>query len=191
MGLVDESMERAGEVVTPRSIPLSERVYLWRRQYSSTLLLLLPLLLYMALVFAMPIVLQVAFGFFSRELYKGVIWKIVPAFTLENFALIFSPAKSYFSSLLWTIGVAFFTSTLSIALSLPVAYFLARYNAKGKSLIEVSFLLPIFGDVFTLFALAFAFAPQGPINWLLMGLKLIQEPIQFVGSPLVVVIWMS
>jgi spermidine/putrescine transport system permease protein len=191
MGLVDEPMDRAGDIVTPSSIPLSERVYRWRQQYSSTLLLLLPLLLYMALVFAVPIVLQIAFGFFSRELYKGVIWKIVPNFTLNNFALIFSPEKSYFLNLLWTLGVAFFTSSLSIALSLPVAYFLARYEVRGKSLIEISFLLPIFGDVFTVFALAYAFAPQGPINWLLMGLGLIHQPIQFVGSPLIVVIWMS
>src|SRR5258706_4345484 len=146
MGLVDERMDRAADIVSPSSIPLSERAYRWRRQYSSTLLLLLPLLLYMALVFAVPIVLQIAFGFFSRELYKGVIWKIVPNFTLNNFALIFSPEKSYFLNLLWTLGVAFFTSSLSIALSLPVAYFLARYEVRGKSLIEISFLLPIFGD---------------------------------------------
>jgi ABC-type spermidine/putrescine transport system permease subunit I len=145
----------------------------------------------MALVFAVPIALQVMFGFYSRELYKGVVWKVVPDFKLDNFILIFNPEKTYFASLLWTLGVAFFTSSLSIGLSLPVAYFLARYEARGKSLIEISFLLPIFGDVFTLFALAYAFAPQGPVNWVLMGLGLIQQPIQFVGSPLIVVIWMS
>lgn len=191
MGLRNDPVARASEVIPARSSRLSERVYLWRRQHGSTVLLLLPLLLYMALVFAVPIVLQIAFGFFSRELYQGVIWKIVPDFTLDNFALIFSPQKNYLSNLIWTLGVAFFTSTLSIAFALPVAYFLARYEARGKSLIEVSFLLPIFGDVFTVFALAYAFAPQGPVNWLLMGLGLIQQPIQFVGSPLIVIIWMS
>src|SRR5690349_14019436 len=111
-------MDRAGDIVAARSIPFSERLYRWRRQNGSTLLLLLPLLLFMAVVFAVPVVLQVAFGFFSRELYQGVIWKIVPDFTLDNFALIFSPEKSYFVNLLWTLGVAFFTSSLSIALSL-------------------------------------------------------------------------
>jgi len=180
-----------GEVVTARSIPLSERFYLWRRQYGSTILLLLPLLLYMLIVFIVPITLQVAFGFFSRELYKGVVWKIVPDFTLDNFALIFNTQKPYLLNLAWTLGVALLTSSLSIALALPVAYFLARYNPRGKSLIEISFLLPIFGDVFTIFALAYAFAAQGPVNWLLLGLHLIQQPIKFVGSPLIVVIWMS
>jgi ABC-type spermidine/putrescine transport system permease subunit I len=184
-------VDQAVEVIPVRVIPFSERFYLWRRRYGSTTLLLLPLLLFMALVFAVPIVLQIAFGFFTRELYQGVIWRIVPNFTLDNFALVFSPEKTYVANLLWTLGVAFFTSGLSIVLALPVAYFLARYEARGKSLIEVSFLLPIFGDVFTVFALAYAFAPQGPVNWLLMGLGLIQTPIKFIGSPLIVVIWMS
>jgi len=186
----NQPIKRVSEPVT-RSLSISERFDQWRRRYGSTVLMLLPLLVYMALVFAVPIALQVMFGFYSRELYKGVVWKVVPGFTLDNFALVFNPEKTYFSSLLWTLGVAFFTSILSIALSLPVAYFLARYEVRGKSLIEISFLLPIFGDVFTLFALAYAFAPQGPVNWLLMGLHLIQQPIQFVGSPLLVVIWMS
>jgi ABC-type spermidine/putrescine transport system permease subunit I len=186
----NEPIKRVSDPVT-RSLSIAERFDQWRRHYGSTVLLLLPLLVYMALVFAVPIALQVMFGFYSRELYKGVVWKVVPGFTLDNFALVFNPEKTYFSSLLWTLGVAFFTSSLSIALSLPAAYFLARYEARGKSLIEISFLLPIFGDVFTLFALAYAFAPQGPVNWLLMGLGLIQQPIQFVGSPLLVIIWMS
>jgi ABC-type spermidine/putrescine transport system permease subunit I len=174
-----------------RPSSLSERIYRWRQRYGSTTLLLFPLLLYMALVFAVPITLQVLFGFFSRELYKGVIWKVVPTISADNFLLIFNPEKTYFESLLWTLGVAMFTSALSIGLSLPAAYFLARYNPRGKSLIEISFLLPIFGDVFTLFAVAFAFAPRGPVNWLFLTLGLIQEPIQFIGSPLIVIIWMS
>lgn len=191
MGLRNEPVDRVSGIVATPSISLSEKFWWWRRRYGSTLLLLLPLLLYMLLVFAVPIALQVAFGFFSRELYKGVIWKVVPVLTLSNFATIFDPAQPYLTSLAWTLGVAFFTSAMSITLSLPVAYFLARYNPRGKSLIEISFLLPIFGDVFTLFALAYAFAPEGPINWVLMGLHLVQQPVQFVGSPLIVVIWMS
>jgi ABC-type spermidine/putrescine transport system permease subunit I len=155
-------------------------------------LLASPLLIYMALVFAVPIILQIAFAFYTRELYKGVLWRPVPNFTLENFARAFSGEESYLQSIVWTVGVAFFTSAMAIVLSLPVAYFLARFNPRGKSVIELSFLLPIFGDIFTLYALAFALAPQGPLNWLLMGLGLIQQPIQFIGgTSLGVIIWLS
>jgi ABC-type spermidine/putrescine transport system permease subunit I len=145
----------------------------------------------MALVFVVPIILQVTFGFYTLELYRGVLWRPIPVFTLENFARAFSGEETYLQSIVWTVGVAFLTSAISITLSLPVAYFLARFNPRGKSIIEISFLLPIFGDIFTLFAVAYAFTPQGPVNWLLMGLGLIREPLQFLGSPLGVIVWMS
>jgi ABC-type spermidine/putrescine transport system permease subunit I len=186
-----EPLDRVGGQLGARPLDALHRLRSWWRQQRGTLLLLTPLLLYMALVFAVPIVLQVTFGFYSRELYKEVLWRPKPDFTLENFARAFNGSEPYLQSIVWTIGVAFFTSAVSILLSLPVAYFLARYNPFGKSIIELSFLLPIFGDIFTLFALAYAFAPQGPVNWLLMGLGLIQTPIQFLGSPLGVIIWMS
>ena len=43
----------------------------WFRRNRSTVFLLGPLLLYMALVFAVPVGFQVAFAFFRRVLYKG------------------------------------------------------------------------------------------------------------------------
>jgi len=155
----------------------------------STLALLGPLLLYMALVFAVPVGFQIGFAFFTRELYKGVIWLPKPAFSLENFARAFSDS-AYSTSLVWTVGVALFTSTISIILALPVAYFLARYKPVGGAFIELSFLLPIFGEIFTAYALAYALTPEGPLNWLLTSLHLIQEPLRLVSSPVAVVIWM-
>jgi len=186
-----EQIDRVGGQTPTRSVIFKIRLQKWWRQNGGTLLLLAPMLLYMGLVFVVPILFQVAFGFYSRELYKGVLWLPVPDFTMENFSRVFNSDEVYLQSLAWTVGVAFFTSTVSITLSLPVAYFLARYKPVGKTIIELSFLLPIFGEIFTLFALAYAFAPQGPINWLLTGLGLIQEPIRFIGSPIVVIIWMS
>ena len=188
---LDETLDQAGRRSPAQSLTWIERLQRWRRNHGSTVLLLLPLIVFMGLVFVVPIILQVSFAFYSRELYKGVLWRPVPDFTLENFALAFNPDETYLQSIVWTIGIAFFTSAVSIALSLPVAYFLARYQPRGKSIIEVSFLLPIFGDIFTLFALAYSFTPQGPINTVLMGLGLIREPLQFLGSPLGVIIWMS
>jgi ABC-type spermidine/putrescine transport system permease subunit I len=73
---------------------------------------------------------------------------------------------------------------------MPVAYFLARYKPFGRGLIEISFLLPIFGEIFTVYALAYALVPQGPVNWALMGLGIIKEPLRLVSSPIAVVAWM-
>jgi ABC-type spermidine/putrescine transport system permease subunit I len=154
------------------------------------LLLLAPLLVYMITVFAVPMAFQVAFAFFERELIKGVLWVPKPAFSFENFARVFGES-TYRFSLVWTVGIAFLTTTISIILALPVAYFLARMQVRGRPLIELSFLLPIFGEIFTIYALAYALTPQGPLNWLLLKLHLIQEPLSLVGSPLSVIVWMS
>jgi ABC-type spermidine/putrescine transport system permease subunit I len=143
----------------------------------------------MLLVFAIPVGYQLAFAFYSRELYRRVLWLPVPDFTMVNFVRAFTEAE-YLNSLAWTLGVALFTSGVSVTLALPIAYFLARYRAFGRPVIELSFLLPIFGEIFTLYALAYALTPQGPLNWLLLTLGVIREPLQLVRNPVSVLIWM-
>ena len=134
---------------------------------------------------------QIAFAFFERYLYKEVLWLIKPAFQFGNFIEAFTTAK-YRYSMVWTLGVAFFTTAISIVLALPVAYFLARAkNVVGRTVIEISFLLPIFGEVFVIYALAYALGPQGPVNWMLTGLNIIKEPLIFIGSKPFVIFWMS
>lgn len=162
----------------------------WLARYGPTLLLLAPLLIFMLGVFAVPMAFQVAFAFFTREFYKNVVWIPKPAFNLGNFIAAFTdPAYRY--SILWTLGIAFVTTTANVLLALPVAYFLARMKVWGRSLIELSFLLPIFGEIFTIYALAYALTPEGPLNWLLKKLHLVNEPLSLVGSPWSVIIWMS
>ncbi len=169
--------------------PRSAGRYRWLRRNGTTALLLAPLLIYMATVFAVPMGFQVAFAFFRRELYKEIVWMPVPAFQFGNFIEAFRN-PTYRFSFFWTVGVALFTTAVSIALALPVAYFLARMKVWGRSLIELSFLLPIFGEIFTIYALAYALTPEGPVNWLLAKLGLITKPISFIGSPATVVLWM-
>jgi ABC-type spermidine/putrescine transport system permease subunit I len=184
------SREWVGKPELPHPASAGSRVQAWLRRNGSTILLLSPLLIYMAAVFAVPMAYQLAFAFYDRVLVKGVLWLPKPAFQFGNFIRIFTDS-GYRFSLVWTVGVAFLTTSLSIVLAMPVAYFLARMKVWGRNLIEISFLLPIFGDVFTIFALAYALAPQGPLNWALMGLGIIHKPIGFVGSVPFVLAWMS
>ncbi|HEY7029816.1 MAG TPA: ABC transporter permease [Thermomicrobiales bacterium] len=179
-----------GERALPRPIGLAARVDDWRRAHGPTLLLLLPLLVYMGLVFAVPVAYQLAFAFYSRRLYKGVVWLTQRDFTFLNFRRVFTETE-YLHSLAWTVGVALLTSAVSITLALPIAYYLARYNAFGRPFIELSFLLPIFGEVFTLYAIAYALTPQGPVNWLLTGLHIVDHPLQLTRTPIAALVFMS
>ena len=64
----------AGGLELPRPAPLGERLRTFVRHNLPILLLLSPLLLYIALVFAAPMVYQIAFAFFERILYKEILW---------------------------------------------------------------------------------------------------------------------
>ena len=182
--------QSAGELELPRPVPFGERLRTFGRHNLPVLLLLSPLLVYIIVVFAAPMMYQIAFAFYERILYKEILWLPKPAFQFGNFVEAFSNPKYRFS-MVWTIGIAFFTTGVSIALALPVAYFLARAKVWGRSLIEISFLLPIFGEVFVIYALAYALGPEGPVNWVLMGLHLISKPLIFIGSKPFVIFWMS
>jgi iron(III) transport system permease protein len=69
----------------------------------------------------------------------------------------------------------------STAFGLPLAYILARYRLKGKTLLTALILLPI---VLPAYAGAFAFivffGKQGTLNLLLLELGLIAKPINFI-----------
>jgi spermidine/putrescine transport system permease protein len=187
----EATVKYSGKRAASPSLSLIQRWGHWWRHNWSTLLLLSPLLLFMLTIFAAPMIFQIAFAFFIRVLYKNVLWIPQPAFSFTNFAEAFTDPGLRFS-IFWTIGVAFLTSAMNILLALPVAYYLARMKVWGRSVIELSFLLPIFGDIFTIYALAYALTPRGPLNWLLMNLHIISEPLQLVGnSPTAVIIWMS
>jgi len=180
----------AGERGLPRPAPFKDQLRSFVRHNLPVLLLLSPLLIYILVVFAAPMAYQIAFAFYTRELYKDILWLPKRAFQFGNFIEAFTSPKYRFS-IVWTLGVAMFTTGASIVLALPVAYFLARAKVWGRNLIEVSFLLPIFGEVFTIYALAYALGPEGPVNWALKGLGLIKEPLVFIGSRGFVIFWMS
>jgi spermidine/putrescine transport system permease protein len=178
-----------GQAARAGVTPVQQARRWWAKNWS-TLLLLSPLLLFMLTIFAVPMLFQIAFAFFERELLAGVLWVPKPAISPVNFIEAFVNPEYRFS-IVWTIGIAFLTSSINILLALPVAYYLARMRVWGRNIIELSFLLPIFGEIFTIYALAYALTPQGPLNWLLMKLHLIHEPLSLVGSPIGVIIWMS
>lgn len=184
------TLEYTAERAALPTLPLAQRLRSWWTQNWSTLLLLAPLLIFMLTIFAVPMLFQIAFAFFERELIGDVLWIPKPAISMVNFVKAFT-TPDYRFSIVWTIGIAFLTSVANILLALPVAYYLARMRVWGRNVIELSFLLPIFGEIFTIYALAYALTPQGPLNWLLMNLRLIQEPLSLVGSPIGVIIWMS
>jgi ABC-type spermidine/putrescine transport system permease subunit I len=151
-------------------------------------LLVAPVLIYILVILVIPLLIEIYYSFLTRE--QGVFaFRIVQKFTLDNYVQIF--AQSYIvDSLLFTLGISFVIAVGTVVLGLPVAQFLARGTGRGKIFVEMALLLPLFGDIFTGYALLYAFAPQGIVNWFLLGTGLISEPLHLVNQPISAVIAM-
>ena len=151
-------------------------------------LLVAPVLLYIFVILVLPLLIEIYYSFLTRE--QGVYaYRIVHKFTLDNYVQVFSQ-RFIVQSLLFTMGISFVIAVGTVVLGLPVAQFLARGTGRGKVLVEMCLLLPLFGDIFTGYALLYAFAPQGIVNWFLMGIGLIHEPLHLVNQPISAVIAM-
>ena len=151
-------------------------------------LLVAPILIYIFVVLILPLVIEIYYSFLTRE--QGVYtYHVVQKLTLDNYIQVFT--QNYIiQSLLFTIGISFVIAVGTVVLGMPVAQFLARGTGRGKVFIEMCLLLPLFGDIFAAYALLYAFAPQGIVNWFLMGIGLIQEPLHLVNQPIAAVIAM-
>jgi ABC-type spermidine/putrescine transport system permease subunit I len=151
-------------------------------------LLVAPVLLYIFVVLILPILIEIYYSFLTRE--QGTYtYHIVHRFTLDNYIQVFTQ-RHIVESLAFTIGISFVIAVGTVVLGMPVAQFLARGTGRGKIFIEMCLLLPLFGDIFTAYALLYAFAPQGIVNWFLMGIGLIHEPLHLVNQPISAVIAM-
>jgi putative spermidine/putrescine transport system permease protein len=138
-------------------------------------LLITPVVIYFALVLVAPLLVQIYYSFMSRE-RDALGYHVVHRPTLENYDQIFS-RNDLWGSLVWTVGISLLIAVGSLLLGLPVAHFLSRGRGRGKLFVEMALLLPLFGDIYIAFALIYAFAPQGIVNWGLMGAGIIDTPL--------------
>jgi putative spermidine/putrescine transport system permease protein len=97
--------------------------------------------------------------------------------TLDNYVQFFSDTRQL--STIWTtFQVSLPVTMLTIAVSLPLAYFMRR-GIKFEKMITIILILPItLGTVMVAQAMLNYFGPKGWFNLVLRGLGLIQQPIR-------------
>jgi ABC-type spermidine/putrescine transport system permease subunit I len=148
--------------------------------------LVAPVAIYLAVTLILPLAIQAYMSFLSREL-GTFTYHVVQKPTLANYEAVFRQADLVYS-LFFTLAVSLVISLGSILLGLPVAQFLARGRGRGRTFVEMSLLLPLFGDIFLAFAMIYAFAPQGIVNRALTSVGLVRDPIRLSGTPLAAII---
>jgi ABC-type spermidine/putrescine transport system permease subunit I len=144
-------------------------------------LLVAPVAISLIVLMLGPMLIQLYYSFLGRE--QGVYaYHIVHQFTPANYQQIFTQ-KDILGSLGWTLASSLVVAVGTIIVGLPISQYLARGTGRGKVFVEMALLLPLFGDIFMAYALLYAFAPQGIVNWALVGSGLIKEPLYLNGTP--------
>lgn len=148
-------------------------------------LLVTPVIVALVLLVIVPLVIQLRTSFMALE-QGQVAYRMVDRISLEHYQRIGRP--DMLESLLWSIGISVVISAGAIIVGLPIAHFLARGTGRGKLFVEMALLLPLFGDIFLGYALLYAFAPQGIVNWALMGVGIVDSPVRIAGTAMAAII---
>ena len=141
-----------------------------RRAYKEIVFLSLPALLAVLILFVYPFIFGLDLSLRSGARGEG-------DWTLNNFAQFFGDERQV--DTIWTtFQVALPVTIFSVALSVPLAYFMRR-GIKFERLITIILILPItLGTVVVAQAMLSYFGPRGWFNQILTGAGLIQDPIR-------------
>ena len=122
--------------------------------------------------FLVPIGVLIAYSFFRRGPYGGVIYEL----TLKNYA---RALDSLYIGVLWTsVRVATDATAVALLLAYPAALFIARASSRWRVPLLVLVILPFWTSfLIRTYAWIVLLNPAGLINKVLQGVGLIDEPL--------------
>lgn len=145
---------------------------------------IVPATILITFMFLFPLInfLRISFNKKSPGLSMESAW------VLDSYIKFFT--DPYFLNILWnTIYIAFFSTLLTVLLAFPIAYTLARTKSKWKGLLVALVIFPLLvGNIVRDIGWIALFSETGLLNNVMMGMNLIDSPIQIIGTPLAVII---
>lgn len=116
---------------------------------------------------------------------------MVPGLSLDNFRTFFSEAY-YLDGMTTTLLMASAVTLLCILLGLPIANWIARQTGTLKTILLMAIILPLFvSNAVRAAGWMVAFSQTGVLNYTLMKLGLVSEPLQIMQTPVAVFIGMT
>lgn len=166
-----------------------------RRQTAFLLGLLSPVTIYLGVFFIGPLLIIAVFSFLEPGLYGGVVWN----FYHWNYGRIFGWADGfievYESVYLRILGrsllMALITVVLCLIVAYPVAFWVSRLQKKWQMFFMFLVTLPFFTSLIVrLYAWLMLLKPSGLINDVLLGIGLLDQPLDMVFTRFAVVLGM-
>ena len=156
-----------------------------RKHRAGSVWMILPLYLFTLIFVALPLLYVAALSFSTADGGYGVNWQ----FTLDNYKQILEPV--YLQTFTGSFRLAL-TSTLIICLvGYPFGYFMAKLSEGKKKLAMLFLMLPFWvNSLIRLYGWIIILQKKGLLNYLLMKLGIIQEPLKILYSYPAIVIGM-
>lgn len=150
----------------------------WQRPELAKYTLLLPVLVYLVVFFAFPLVKMLIASLFD------------PTFTLEHYAHIFQKPL-YLKVIFITFRLAFICTLVSLALGYPLAYLLNRVSPGTRNILMIFVVLPFWTSILVrIYAWMVLLGRFGVINSFLLKLGIIAEPVNMLYNTFSVTIGM-
>jgi spermidine/putrescine transport system permease protein len=122
---------------------------------------------------------------FYSFLKSGIYGEIIYSFSLDNFRAIWG--GGYGRVFLQSIYLAFQTNFFCILIGYPIAYFIAKYGGRWKTLLLFLVIVPSWASyLIRLYALKTIIGSKGLVNTVLINLDLISAPLDILYTPFAV-----
>ncbi|MBD2092559.1 ABC transporter permease [Microcoleus sp. FACHB-1515] len=143
--------------------------YLYQRPRLVLVLLLTPPLVWFGGVYVGSLATLLIQSFFHLDDFTG---QVVRAFTLQTYRQLLTPAS--LRIVLRTVTMAACVTVTSIALALPLAYYMARYaTARIKAILYLAVVLPLWANYLVrVYAWKLILAKEGILTWFIRQLHL-------------------
>ena len=133
-------------------------------------------------VFA-PLTIILFYSFLKSGLYGEIIY----SFSLENFRAVLG--GGYGIVFLQSLYLAFQTNLLCILIGYPIAYYMAMFGGRWKTILLFLVIVPSWASyLIRLYSLKTIIGSKGLVNSLLLNLDIISSPIEILYTPFAVML---
>lgn len=154
-----------------------------RRVWLPRLALLGPGVAWWAAFFAAPIALLIAYSFFRRGPYGGVVTEL----TLDNYVRALDPL--YVRVLVTSVRIALVATVAALVIGYPAAYFIATASRRWRAALLVLVILPFWTSfLIRTYAWIVLLNPAGLVNRVLQGSGLTDGPVSLLYNEFSVVL---
>ena len=156
-----------------------------RRDRLGSTALVSPALLWWAGLLVLPVGLVLAYSFFQRGIYGGVVYD----WTLDNYRRAFDGL--YLRILWFSVRVAVEATIVSLLIGFPVAYFVATRPPRWRTVLLVLVILPFWTSLLIrTYAWIVLLNDAGLVNRVLQETGLVDSPVRLVYNEFAIVVGM-